>query len=455
MNVAMPKGAMRILPGELPSDLYFFVAPTGYSPPSSSSTLYLYTDNTLMYTSFFADYGPLDLGFTFRFCREMETLMAEATKGKKSIVYYCIEDEGGHHRSNSAVLLCAYLIFVMKFSAEKAYEPFFGINPPFTPFRDAAFATNTWPLFVMDCCLGFYRAREGGHFDYGTFDLNKFLYMQALHNGDMSWVIEGKLLAFSGPLAKRRELASGEFTFTPEDYVPAFKKLGVTCVVRFNNKCYDRMIFERNGIRHCDLFYEDGGNPTEDILQAFLRLCETQPGAIAVHCKAGLGRTGTNIVAYMVKHLGFSVREAVAWHRVCRPGAIVGPQQQYLCSIEDKLKAEGKSFRERKGLEKSAKGSRQGRGQGDEIVSASMVTPTLGGSRPPSTSKQDGQEGVLPRQLGGTPRLSSRGSSRGSAKRSSDRTSASRAARTATATSNTATVSTKLKGLSISGSGGG
>jgi len=67
--------------------------------------------------------------------------------------------------------------------------------------------------------------------------------------------------------------------------------------------------------RHVDLYYEDGGNPSEEILQAFLQLCETERGAIAVHCKAGLGRTGTNIAAYMMKHYGYTARETMAWCR--------------------------------------------------------------------------------------------------------------------------------------------
>jgi len=61
---------------------------------------------------------------------------------------------------------------------------------------------------------------------------------------DISWIVPGKLAAFSGPLAQRKELASGKMTMIPEDYCPLFKQLGINCVVRFNNKCYDKRIFE-------------------------------------------------------------------------------------------------------------------------------------------------------------------------------------------------------------------
>eukprot|EP00607_Mallomonas_marina_P010568 CAMPEP_0182422370 /NCGR_PEP_ID=MMETSP1167-20130531/8039_1 /TAXON_ID=2988 /ORGANISM="Mallomonas Sp, Strain CCMP3275" /LENGTH=474 /DNA_ID=CAMNT_0024600379 /DNA_START=595 /DNA_END=2019 /DNA_ORIENTATION=- len=158
--------------------------------------------------------------------------------------------------------------------------------------------------------------------------------MAKLENGDFSWIVPGKFIAFSGPLARRRDLANGKTTLSPEEYVPRFKELGVTCIIRFNNKCYDKNVFTRSGIRHVDLFYEDGGNPTDAILQSFLQICERESGAIAVHCKAGLGRTGTNIAAYMMKHWGYTAKESTAWCRVCRPGSVVGPQQQYLSSVE-------------------------------------------------------------------------------------------------------------------------
>ena len=37
-------------------------------------------------------------------------------------------------------------------------------------------------------------------------------------------------------------------------------------------------------------------------------------GAIAVHCKAGLGRTGTCIGCYLMKCYKFSAEEAIGWY---------------------------------------------------------------------------------------------------------------------------------------------
>jgi hypothetical protein len=69
-------------------------------------------------------------------------------------------------------------------------------------------------------------------------------------------------------------------------------------------------------------------------------------GALAVHCKAGLGRTGVLICAYLIKHYGFTAEEAIGYIRICRPGSVIGPQQNYLMAKAKQLVQEGKIFRE-------------------------------------------------------------------------------------------------------------
>jgi len=76
-----------------------------------------------------------------------------------------------------------------------------------------------------------------------------------------------------------------------------------------------------------------------------------------VHCKAGLGRTGSCIGAYLMKHYGFTAREAIGWMRVCRPGSVIGPQQAFLESIEGRMWDEGARFHAARALPPPAAGA--------------------------------------------------------------------------------------------------
>jgi len=102
-------------------------------------------------------------------------------------------------------------------------------------------------------------------------------------------------------------------------------------VVRLNRPQYDKDKFVNAGIKHMDLYFLDGSTPKDSIIKQFLDAVEAEKGAIAIHCKAGLGRTGSLIGMYCFKHFRFPAPDFIGWIRICRPGSILGPQQQFLC----------------------------------------------------------------------------------------------------------------------------
>ena len=62
-----------------------------------------------------------------------------------------------------------------------------------------------------------------------------------------------------------------------------------------------------------------------------------------MHCKAGLGRTGTLIGCYAIKHYHFNAADFIGWIRMCRPGSVIGPQQYFLHEFEEVLKKQGEN----------------------------------------------------------------------------------------------------------------
>ncbi|XP_053179104.1 dual specificity protein phosphatase CDC14AB isoform X1 [Scomber japonicus] len=306
--------------------LYF--ATLRSKPKSTPNTHYFCTDDEFLYENFYADFGPLNLAMLYRYCCKLNKKLKSFTLTRKRIVHYASFDQ--KKRSNAAVLIGGYAVIYLKKTPEEAYRALIsGSNASYLPFRDASFGSCTYNLTVLDCLQGIRKALQHGFFNFETFDVDEYEHYERVENGDLNWIVPGKFVAFSGPHPKTK-IENGYPLHAPEAYFPYFRKHNVTTVVRLNKKIYDSKRFTDAGFDHYDLFFLDGSTPSDIITRRFLHVCESTDGAVAVHCKAGLGRTGSLIGCYLMKHYRFTAGEAIAWIRICRPGSVIGPQQHFL-----------------------------------------------------------------------------------------------------------------------------
>ena len=368
---------------------------TALAPSVRRKVHYFSIDDDLVYWNFFLDFGPLNLGQLYRFCSRLNEILENPRLLNHSICYY--SSQTPTKRANAVFLICAWQVLYLNRTPEDALRGFqlrsraeqsglasaaVGPNPegegalqshslqrasvenhstplsssnrsparlPLPPFHDASPCHCTYDLCVLDCLRGLVKARSFRFFDFADFDVDEYEHFEQVENGDLNWIVKGRILAFAGPHYRRQVTPEGYCTLTPADYMPYFKKEKVGLVVRLNKKCYNESDFMNGGIDFSEHYYLDGSCPPMKTLHAVLESFEavSPDRAFAVHCKAGLGRTGTCIGAYLMKHYSFTAAEVIGWMRVCRPGMVIGPQQHFLRDIERRMWHEGEAMRNR------------------------------------------------------------------------------------------------------------
>jgi len=323
--------------------LYFTVARKG----AHSSTIHMFSiDHALRYEPFFVDFGPLNLACLYKFCKLLDHKLKDDKLKNCKIYYFC--DRSPQKISNAAYLIGAYQILSLNRSPDEAYRRVKPYAEKGVPFRDASMGLCTYHCHVLHCLHAVYNAMQWKFVDFDHFNVDEYEHYERVECGDLNVIIPTKFVAFAGPYFKEFD-EEGYPALTPDFYIPIWRKFAVTTIIRLNKKCYDKRIFTKAGFDHHDMYFVDGTTPSDQIIAKFNEICENAKGMLAVHCKAGLGRTGSCVGCYMMKHYAWTAQDVIAWLRICRPGSVIGPQQQFLERQQKRMWREGDLYRKRNG----------------------------------------------------------------------------------------------------------
>jgi atypical dual specificity phosphatase len=141
---------------------------------------------------------------------------------------------------------------------------------------------------------------------------------------NFSWLIENRLAGVSYPRS--------------EDALALLWQLGVKALLSLSEEPVPTDLLTRYGFQMEHLPVADFTTPTlSQVEQAVASINGffAQGLPVAVHCGAGLGRTGTVLACYLVSQ-GSSAKQAIEQVRTKRPGSIETPEQQAVIELYER-----------------------------------------------------------------------------------------------------------------------
>lgn len=272
--------------------------------------------------------GPVDISVIFRFVRYLREKDHPDNLQGRLLVYYCLSRR--FSVANTAVLLGAYMMLDYGLSSAEAHARLCQTSlAPLADFPDLTGGTE-YAISVYDTLRALEVALAHSFFALDTFDYDDYAGLARTDFPDAT-LIADRLLLFRGPSRRRRRVSAAP----PKAFLPVFRYRGITAVLRLNGAGdYDAAQFTREGVHVHNLYIRHVDSPSLGAVREFLNICDQEP-KLALHCHAGSGVEGVLAAIWLMRHRRLSAREAAAWVRLCRPGALRGRQLAFLLRAQE------------------------------------------------------------------------------------------------------------------------
>lgn len=274
------------------------------------------------------DYGPINICCIINFCNFIDEKMQNPELIHRNIVYYIylLNERNNAYLLNSVFMMGCYLIIKKNICVNKVIFDILHIfNEHPCYFIDCISEWGGYYSSIIDCLRAISFIYKNDIEDLNNFNIEDYEYLTDYSQRDMN-IIANKFIAMTCPSQKNIY-----------DVCNELKKRNVKLVIRLNeNNNYDSKIFETQNIDVLDLYFDDYSVPSIKIIKKFMNAVNNieYSDKVAIHCRAGLGRTGILICIWLIIKLNFKPAEAIAYIRIMRPGSIMGNQGFFLESIE-------------------------------------------------------------------------------------------------------------------------